>query len=119
MREFETAFSTSTLRNTPGKTQELQDAALVIQALGEEAKGSLLSWYSLLLLRDYRRIFGGSEAGGLDGLQRRFSWFRRVIKTHEDENEVIFPEEWKVGAVLGGGFAEVTRFASLFLFFDV
>ena len=72
-------------------------------------RASLLSWYSLLLLRDYRRIFGSSsEAGQLDNIARRFAWFRRVLKTHEDDNSVIFPPSWNVGAVLAGGFSEVT-----------
>lgn len=70
----------------------------------------LFSWYSLLLLRDYRRIFGShSEAGQLDNISRRFAWFRRILKTHEEENALLFPESWNVGAVLAGGFSEVTR----------
>lgn len=74
------------------------------------ARNSLLSWYSVLLLRDYRRIFGSSsEAGQLDNVSRRFAWFRRVLKTYEEENSMIFPLSWNVGAVLTGGFSEVTR----------
>lgn len=73
-------------------------------------RNSLLSCYSVLLLRDYRRIFGSSsEAGQLDNVSRRFAWFRRVLKTHEEENTVVFPAGWNVGAVLAGGFSEVTR----------
>ncbi|KAI5477878.1 GARP complex subunit Vps53 [Pseudohyphozyma bogoriensis] len=108
MREFEAAFTNEATR--AGKNQQLQDACLVIDALGEDAKNSLLSWYSLLLLRDYRRIFGStSEAGQLDNVSRRFAWFRRVLKTHEEENSIVFPTQWSVGAVLGAGFSEVTR----------
>ncbi|KAK4704757.1 vacuolar protein sorting-associated protein 53, partial [Phenoliferia sp. Uapishka_3] len=107
MREFEAAFANEVSR--AGKNAQLQDACLVVDALGEDAKASLLSWYSLLLLRDYRRIFGSSsEAGQLDNISRRFAWFRRVLKTHEDENAIIFPPSWNVGAVLAGGFSEVT-----------
>lgn len=74
------------------------------------ARNSLLQWYSLQLLRDYRRIFGStSEAGQLDNATRRFAWFRRVLKTHEDDSGLIFPKHWHVGAVLAGGFGEVTR----------
>lgn len=113
-----------------GKDAQLSDACLVVDALGEDAKyvslfwppvpystsplhrSALLKWYSLLLLRDYRRLFGGaaSEAGQLDNISRRFAWFRRVLKTHEEENGGIFPQAWNVGAVLAGGFAEVTKF---------
>ncbi|KAM0747619.1 hypothetical protein T439DRAFT_305380 [Meredithblackwellia eburnea MCA 4105] len=107
MREFEGAFANEAAR--AGKTQQLQDACLVIDALGAEAKSSLLSWYTSLLLRDYRRIFlPTSEAGQLDNISRRFAWFRRVLKQHEEENGSIFPKEWCVGGVLAGGWGEVT-----------
>lgn len=112
-----------------GKNAQLTDAALVVDALGEDAKRvsrfsltlpsltcashcrtQLFSWYSLLLLRDYRRIFGShSEAGQLDNISRRFAWFRRILKTHEEENAILFPPTWNIGAVLAGGFSEVTR----------
>ena len=74
------------------------------------SRNALLKWYSLLLLRDYRRIFGAaSEAGQLDNITRRFAWFRRVLKSHEEENAAIFPPAWNVGAVLTAGFSEVTK----------
>lgn len=73
-------------------------------------RSGFFSWYSVLLLRDYRKIFGSSsEAGQLDNISRRFAWFRRILKTHEDENGMIFPPSWNIGAVLAGGFTEVTR----------
>ncbi|SCV69740.1 BQ2448_1134 [Microbotryum intermedium] len=108
MREFEQAFANEASR--VGKNGQLADACLVIDALGEEAKNGLFSWYTVLLLRDYRKVFGSnSEAGQLDNISRRFAWFRRILKTHEDENGTIFPSVWSVGAVLAGGFSEVTR----------
>ncbi|GAA5969374.1 hypothetical protein JCM8115_003118 [Rhodotorula mucilaginosa] len=108
MREFEEAFANEAART--GKDAQLTDACLVVDALGEDAKNALLKWYSLLLLRDYRRIFGAaSEAGQLDNITRRFAWFRRVLKSHEEENAAIFPPAWNVGAVLTAGFSEVTK----------
>ncbi|GAA5897830.1 Vps53p [Sporobolomyces salmoneus] len=108
MRDFEEAFSNEATRAS--MTNRLTDACLVVDALGDEAKDSLLKWYSLLLLRDYRRIFGStSEAGQLDNISRRFAWFRRILKSHEDENGSLFPASWNVGAVLAGSFSEVTK----------
>ncbi|CEQ41324.1 SPOSA6832_03023 [Sporobolomyces salmonicolor] len=108
MKDFEEAFSSEAAR--AGKDTQLTDACLVVDALGDEAKEAFLKWYSLLLLRDYRRIFGStSEAGQLDNISRRFAWFRRVLKTHEEENSAMFPPGWSVGAVLAGGFSEVTK----------
>ncbi|GAA5880538.1 hypothetical protein JCM16303_005423 [Sporobolomyces ruberrimus] len=108
MRDFEDAFSNEATRAS--MTSQLTDACLVVDALGDDAKETLLRWYSLLLLRDYRRIFGStSEAGQLDNISRRFAWFRRILKSHEDENGSLFPANWNVGAVLAGSFSEVTK----------
>ncbi|GAA5975069.1 hypothetical protein JCM5350_004573 [Sporobolomyces pararoseus] len=108
MRDFEEAFSNESTRAQ--MTARLSDACLVVDALGDDAKEALLRWYSLLLLRDYRRIFGStSEAGQLDNISRRFAWFRRILKSHEDENGSLFPGHWNVGAVLAGSFSEVTK----------
>lgn len=56
-------------------------------------------------------MFGSaSEAGQLDNIARRFAWFRRVLQSHEMDNGALFPRSWNVGAVLAGGFTEVTRY---------
>ncbi|GAA5834429.1 hypothetical protein JCM3766R1_005209 [Sporobolomyces carnicolor] len=108
MRDFEEAFSNEATRAS--MTGRLTDACLVVDALGDDARDALLRWYSLLLLRDYRRIFGAtSEAGQLDNISRRFAWFRRILKSHEEENGNLFPANWNVGGVLAGSFSEVTK----------
>lgn len=111
---------------------QLSDACLVVDALGDEARyvvtmqrqlpsltwmcrASLIELYTTHLLRDYRRIFSGplSEAGQLDNLSRRFAWFRRMIKSHEDDPNVgagLWPVEWDVGKKLAAAWGEVTRY---------
>lgn len=91
--------------------QTLSDGAQVIDAIGSDAQQSLLEWYCNLHLREYRRIFRPSEeAGQLDNLSRRFAWFRRLLKTYEEDGHAkIFPHSWKVPACLCGAFAAVTR----------
>ncbi|EGG13211.1 GARP complex subunit Vps53 [Melampsora larici-populina 98AG31] len=97
------------------KTQ-LIDSCLVVEALGDDAKNSLIEWYTTFQLREYRRIFSGqlSEAGQLDNITRRYAWFKRLLKNHEDDlngggGAKIFPESWQVGVSLCGQFGEVTR----------
>lgn len=57
------------------------------------------------------------KAGQLDNIARRYAWFRRILKAHDDDRERIFPESWKVGLHLCARFAEVTRFVDSFLLF--
>jgi len=60
-------------------------------------------------LKDYRRIFRPTdEAGQLDNLSRRFSWFRRILSLHEEEHGNVFPTAWSVGKVLCTKFTEIT-----------
>jgi hypothetical protein len=72
-------------------------------------RDSLLDRYASLELREYRRIFRSTdEAGQLDNISRRYAWFRRILKAHDEDREGIFPQSWKVGVHLCARFAEAT-----------
>ncbi|KAA1101717.1 Vacuolar protein sorting-associated protein 53, variant 2 [Puccinia graminis f. sp. tritici] len=111
MEEFSTAFEDKSVAINRG---QLADSCLVIDALGPDARGSLIDWYTTFQLREYRRIFSGasSEAGQLDNISRRYAWFRRTLKSHEEDpngGARIFPESWMVQVSLCGQFGEATR----------
>lgn len=105
--DFEVVFAKGDVGNAKGM---LREGAEVIEALGEEAKRRLVNWYCNNMLREYRRVFGGSdEAGSLDNISRRYSWFNRMIKTYDLEHASIFPPHWRVGESLANVFSEGTR----------
>ncbi|QKX53363.1 uncharacterized protein TRUGW13939_00441 [Talaromyces rugulosus] len=88
----------------------LSEACLVMDALGENARSRLTTWYCNTQLREYRQVFrGNEEAGSLDNISRRYSWFRRMMKTYDDEHAAIFPTSWRVNEVLANAFCEGTR----------
>ncbi|KAK4684228.1 vacuolar protein sorting-associated protein 53, partial [Tremellales sp. Uapishka_1] len=61
-------------------------------------------------LAEYRRIFRSTdEAGQLDNVPRRYAWFRRVLKSHDDDHAHLFPESWQVTRLLVASFSESTR----------
>ncbi|KAJ3855242.1 Vps53-like protein [Lentinula lateritia] len=92
------------------KPAVIADACLVVDVLGEDFRSLLVERYVALELKEYRRIFRTSdEAGQLDNISRRFSWFRRSLQTHELEQGRVFPSEWKVGWHLLAKFTEITR----------
>lgn len=110
--EFETYFNQDNRR--PIRSTNLTDAALVIDALGTEATTSLIEFYTTLQLREYRRIFRATdEAGQLDNVARRFAWYRRILKTYDDEHSAIFEDgpvkRWNVARELTKRFTDVTR----------
>ncbi|KAJ1683060.1 hypothetical protein LUZ63_021721 [Rhynchospora breviuscula] len=96
--------------NRPVRSTSLPESALVIDAIGPDAKASLIDWYCSLQLREYRRIFRATdEAGQLDNVSRRFAWFRRILKIHEDEHAPAFLDRWHAERWLIRKFADVTK----------
>lgn len=105
--DFEMAFAKS---EVAAKRGVLIEGCLVIDALGDSAKARLMTWYVNTELREYRQVFRGSdEAGNLDNIGRRYAWFKRMMKTHDDEHAVIFPTHWKAGETLATAFCDGTR----------
>ncbi|KAJ6144227.1 hypothetical protein N7470_008122 [Penicillium chermesinum] len=86
------------------------EACLVADALGEHARSRLVTWYCNTQLREYRQVFrNNEEAGSLDNISRRYSWFRRILKIYDEENAAIFPAAWRVNEILANVFCEGTR----------
>jgi hypothetical protein len=105
--DFEIAFAKVEVAS---KKVVLGEACLVMDALGDTARSRLITWYVNTQLREYRQVFrGNDEAGSLDNIGRRYSWFRRMLKTYEDEHAGIFPFTWRVNEVLANAFCEGTR----------
>ncbi|KAJ3866702.1 Vps53-like protein [Lentinula novae-zelandiae] len=107
-KDFDTFYLQDSSKGT--KPAVIADACLVVDVLGEDFRSLLVERYVALELKEYRRIFRTSdEAGQLDNISRRFSWFRRLLQTHELEQGRVFPSEWKVGWHLLAKFTEITR----------
>lgn len=105
--DFEMAFAKGEVAARRGV---LVEACLVMDALGEHAKTRLVTWYVNTELREYRQVFrGNDEAGSLDNIGRRYAWFKRMLKTHEEEHAAIFPPQWRVSETLAMSFCDGTR----------
>lgn len=105
--DFEIAFAKAEIAARRGV---LVEACLVADALGDNAKSRLITWYVNTELREYRQVFrGNDEAGNLDNIGRRYAWFKRMLKTHEDEHAIIFPPHWRVNEMLAMAFCDGTR----------
>lgn len=105
--DFEMAFTKAEVASCKGM---LVEACLVMDALGDSARSRLVSWYVNTELREYRQVFrGNDEAGSLDNIGRRYAWFKRTMKSHEDEHAIIFPAHWHVNETLAASFCEGTR----------
>lgn len=105
--DFELAFARSEVQQKRGM---LSEACMVIDALGDHARSRLITWYCNTQLREYRQVFrGNDEAGSLDNISRRYSWFNRMLKTYDAEHAALFPATWRVNEMLANSFCEGTR----------
>ena len=105
--DFESAFSKSEVAQ---QKSTLAEACLVMDTLGDNAKSRLMTWYCNTQLREYRQVFrGDDEAGSLDNISRRYSWFKRVLKCYDDQHAAIFPSSWHTDEALANAFCETTR----------
>ncbi|USW54158.1 Putative vacuolar protein sorting-associated protein [Septoria linicola] len=105
--DFEVTFARGEVQQKRGM---LNEACQVMDALGEHARARLITWYCNTQLREYRQVFrGNDEAGSLDNISRRYSWFNRMLKTYDAEHAALFPREWKVNEMLANAYCENTR----------
>ncbi|KAE8362403.1 Vps53-like protein [Aspergillus caelatus] len=105
--DFELAFAKGEVGQ---KRVVLSEGCLVMDALGEHAKSRLVTWYCNFQLREYRQVFrNNEEAGSLDNISRRYSWFRRILKIYDEEYAAIWPTSWRVDEILANIFCEGTR----------
>ncbi|KAI1004588.1 hypothetical protein K3495_g3625 [Podosphaera aphanis] len=105
--DFEISFAKGEITT---KTSILAEACLVVDALGDHARARLVTWYVNTLLREYRQLFrGNDEAGSLDNIGRRYSWFKRILTMHEERHAEIFPREWRVNEILANTFCDETK----------
>ena len=109
MEEYERAFQQVRAR-WDARDTVLPDAALVVDALGDDTRNALIDWYCTRQLREYRRVFRAvDEAGGLDNVARRYAWFRRLLRTYTDEHAPAFLPAWHIDQRLLALFAEITH----------
>ncbi|KAF1912561.1 Vps53-like protein [Ampelomyces quisqualis] len=105
--DFEVVFAKGEVAQ---RKSTLAEACLVMDALGDHARTRLINWYCNTQLREYRQVFrGNDEAGSLDNISRRYSWFTRMMKTYDVEHAAIFPSSWRVNEMLANSFCEGTR----------
>ncbi|KAI0149685.1 Vps53-like protein [Hypoxylon sp. NC0597] len=105
--DFEIAFAKG---EVGARKATLVEACGVMDALGENARARLVTWYVNTELREYRQVFrGNDEAGSLDNIGRRYAWFKRMVKVYEEEHAAIFPPHWRVGETLAMAFCDGTR----------
>ena len=77
--------------------QTLSQLYLVIDILGVPFRKDLLERFAQLQLIPYEKAFGHpAKLSGLEQLDRRYAWFKRLLKTADDRVSSIFPASWNL-----------------------
>jgi len=98
------------LNDLPGNMKSLSDACLVVDALGVQARRELLEEFVQLQLIPYETLFGaGKPHFALDQVDRRWAWFKRLLKSYDSKFNTIFPAHWRMALRLCLEFTERTK----------
>jgi len=90
--------------------KSLGEACLVVDALGHDARQRQVKSFCDRQLKSYEKIFRGEEEhSNLDSVDRRFAWFRRLLKSIDERFENVFPPHWHLQYRLCLQFLQQTR----------
>ncbi len=94
----------------PGNMKSLTDACLVIDSLGAVARKELLDEFVEQQLSPYENIFGQGKAHfGLDQVDRRWAWIKRLVRNIDSKFGNICPKHWRLPHRLCVSFIDRTK----------
>ncbi|CAM9566172.1 unnamed protein product [Discosporangium mesarthrocarpum] len=98
----------------PGQFRSLHEACLVVDALGGRARQQQIESFCEQQMRPYGPLFPkGSDQSQLDQVDRRFAWFRRLLRGVDTRFDGVFPAHWRLQHRLCIMFLDQTRGAVL------
>mmetsp|Transcript_69 Transcript_69/g.358 ORF Transcript_69/g.358 Transcript_69/m.358 type:complete len:834 (-) Transcript_69:43-2544(-) len=97
-----------------GHFTSLKEACLVVDALGVEARQVQIDKFCGEQLAPYGQIFGRDatsdpEASSLEQVERRFAWFKRLLRSIDERFGGVFPPTWNITHKLTLMFMAKTR----------
>eukprot|EP01032_Pedospumella_encystans_P018155 gene18155-20675_t len=94
----------------PGGLRALTDSCLVVDSLGVVARRQLLEEFVQTQLVAYDGLFGPNQAHySLEQVDRRWAWFKRLLKYIDNKFGSIFPTHWRLPLRLCLEFAARTK----------
>ncbi len=89
---------------------KLTDTCILLDSLGYTARRDILEDFVRIQLEPYEKLFGESAPHfKLDQVERRWAWFKRLLKTIDDSYTSIFPTHWRMALRVCLEFTEKTK----------
>lgn len=94
----------------------LADSCTLLDALGVDSRTDILEDFVKAQLQPYEKLFGdGKTHFALDQVERRWAWFKRMLKNIDDTYHTIFPSHWRMALRMTLEFTEKTKMHLLVL----
>lgn len=94
----------------------LADSCTLLDALGVDSRTDILEDFVKAQLQPYEKLFGdGKTHFALDQVERRWAWFKRMLKNIDDTYHTIFPSHWLMALRMALEFTEKTKVHLLLL----
>jgi hypothetical protein len=108
------------LSDVPGGVRAIADSCLVVDSLGGKVRRELLEEFVQLQLVPYENLFGPkSDHFSLEQVDRRWHWFKRLLKHIDSKFSAIFPLHWRLPLRLLLEFTERTKIHLVMLLSDM
>ena len=103
----EVRSSEERIRGTPAP--KMFSAAVSNASFASQARRRQVDEFATAQLKPYSKIFRPAEEhSGLDQVDRRFAWFRRLLKNIDERFENVFPAHWHLQYKLCLQFLQMT-----------
>ena len=94
----------------PGGLRAVAESCLTVDSLGTGVRRTLLEEFVQVQLLPYEGLFGaGKQHFTLDQVDRRWAWFKRMLKYIDSKFGMIFPPHWRIPLRLCLEFTERTK----------
>lgn len=119
-KNIDTVADADLIVGVPGGLRGLADTCLMVDALGTKVRQQILDNFVHRQLVPYEALFGtDKEHFSLDQVDRRWSWFKRLLKYIDSKFSSIFPSHWRIQLRLCLEFIERTKMHMILLLTDM
>ena len=88
----------------------LTDSCALLDSLGVDSRTDILENFVKAQLQPYEKLFGeGKTHFVLEQVERRWAWFKRMLKNIDDTYHTIFPAHWLMALRMTLEFTERTK----------
>lgn len=89
-------------------TSVLQDACILIEALGSDFKEKIIAMAVDSVLSSYKDLFERRDNKTLDSIEKRYVWFTRQLQDFKNTHVSIFPHYWGILCFIVNEFCGIT-----------